>query len=55
MAGYGVAYERESRINRPGRPEAPTCKQCEDTGFIVTATGLKECPLCAEKTHAEIS
>lgn len=45
MAGYGIA---EARIETTGRPHVAVCRQCEDTGFIQTATGLKGCPLCED-------
>ena len=45
MAGYGVAYAQETRINQPRRPRV-ACHQCEDTGFVQTSAGLKECPKC---------
>jgi Zn finger protein HypA/HybF involved in hydrogenase expression len=42
---YGI---RETRIAVTGRPEVFECDQCEDTGFVETLTGLRECPLCSE-------
>lgn len=51
MAGYGVA---EARMHER-RPEAIECTQCEDTGFVVTAFGLRACPLCnEEESHGTI-
>jgi hypothetical protein len=42
----------EKPIRGQGRPEAVGCRQCEDTGFVMTAWGLQECPLCREDEAA---
>jgi hypothetical protein len=48
MSGYGAAYGIESRLAKAGRPEVVECEQCEDTGFVETLMGLRECSLCNE-------
>lgn len=50
MAGYGA---KEARIHGQRKPESQVCTQCDDTGFVITATGLKTCPLCEEETCSQ--
>jgi hypothetical protein len=45
---HSTSSDREPRIDRPGRPQTAVCRQCDDVGFIQTAYGLQECPLCQE-------
>lgn len=47
MSGYGVM---EARIYE-ARTTPKNCRQCEDTGFVVTVYGLRECPLCEEESE----
>jgi len=53
MAAYGMT---EARIHANRKPDTKVCVQCEDTGFVMTAWGLRGCPLCSEEeTHGEHS
>lgn len=44
MAGYGVKdANRMLRASKDSKPESTDCKKCDDTGVVVTATGIRAC------------
>jgi hypothetical protein len=51
MAGYGVKdANRMLRAAKDSKPDSTSCKQCDDTGFVIQGVlGLRACSLCEVK------